>query len=252
MADRLEMTPKQPATTQPATTPQPAPAGVARPAAALPAGLIDRTADHIRHLLEADSSGHDWWHIWRVWRMSRWLAEREGADVAVCELGALLHDVADWKFHGGDIEAGPRAARQWLASAGAEETLADRVAAIVAAVTFKGAGVATPTTTLEAACVQDADRLDAIGAIGVARAFAYGGAKGRMMHDPDQPPQLHSDFTAYRGNAGPTVNHFHEKLLLLRDRMQTPSGRAVAQRRHAFLEQFLAEFHAEWDWGTSS
>lgn len=184
--------------------------------------------------------------------MSRWLAEREGADVAVCELGALLHDVADWKFHGGDIEAGPRAARQWLTSVGADETLAERVAAIVAAVTFKGAGVATPTNTLEAACVQDADRLDAIGAIGVARAFAYGGAKGRLLHDPDQPPQLHANFTAYRGNAGPTVNHFHEKLLLLRDRMQTPSGRAVAQRRHAFLEQFLAEFHSEWDWGTSS
>lgn len=211
--------------------------------------LIERAAEHIRGLLAADASGHDWWHIWRVWRTARWLAKREGADVAVCELAALLHDVADWKFHGGDLEAGPRAAREWLTAAGAEPGLVDSVVAIVAAVTFKGAGVATPAPSLEAACVQDADRLDAIGAIGVARAFAYGGATGRMMHDPTRPPQPHADFTAYRGNDGPTVNHFQEKLLLLRDRMQTASGRELAERRHAFLERFLAEFHAQWDFG---
>jgi len=215
----------------------------------VPPDLIDKAAEHIRNLLANDASGHDWWHIWRVWRTARWLAEREGADVAVCELAALLHDVADWKFHGGDIEAGPRVAREWLVAAGADRELADRVAGIVAAVTFKGAGVATPTASLEAACVQDADRLDAIGAIGIARAFAYGGAKGRLMHDPNQTPQHHQDFTAYRGNSGPTVNHFYEKLLLLRDRMQTASGRVLAEQRHAFLERFLEEFHAEWNLG---
>lgn len=216
---------------------------------AVPDGLIEQAAEHIRRLLATDSSGHDWWHIWRVWQTARWLAKRERANVAVCELAALLHDIADWKFHGGDVEAGPRVAREWLVAAGAEQTLAERVAAIVAEVTFKGAGVATPTSSLEAACVQDADRLDAIGAIGVARAFAYGGAKGRLLHDPDQPPQTHGDFTAYRSNAGPTVNHFHEKLLLLRDRMRTDSGRDLAERRHAFMERFLAEFHAEWQLG---
>ena len=122
----------------------------------------------------------------------------------------------------------------------------DDVCEIIAAVTFKGAGVPTPTRTLEAAVVQDADRLDAIGAIGVARAFAFGGAKGRLLFDPETPPVSHESFAAYQRNSGPTINHFYEKLLLLKDRMQTPAGRRLAAERHAFLEHFLRQFFAEW------
>lgn len=210
------------------------------------AELVTQAAAHIRELLHGDSAGHDWWHIWRVWQTARWLAQQEQADVTVCELGALLHDIADWKFHGGDHTAGPRAAAVWLTQHGADPALREQVCQIIAAVSFQGAGVPTPAATREAAVVQDADRLDAIGAIGVARAFAYGGAKGRLMYDPDQPPTLHDSFAAYQRNSGPTLNHFYEKLLLLKDRMQTASGRRLAEERHAFLELFLQRFLAEW------
>lgn len=208
---------------------------------------IERTVAMMRRAHAADSSGHDWWHIWRVWRTARTLAEQEGADREVVDLAALLHDVADWKFHGGDDTAGPRQARAWLESLATPSDVIEHVAEIVAAVSFKGAGVDTPMATLEGRCVQDADRLDAIGAIGIARAFAYGGSRGRLMYDPDQPPELHADFAAYKKNSGPTINHFHEKLLLLKDRMQTEAGRREAAQRHEFMEQFLERFHQEWN-----
>lgn len=213
--------------------------------------IIDSTAAHVRKALGGDSSGHDWWHVWRVWQTARRLAAAEGADREVVELAALLHDIADWKFHGGDVDLGPRRAAEWLESLGAPDELVRRVADAVASVTFKGAGVATPTSTPEAACVQDADRLDAVGAVGIARAFAFGGARGRLMYDPDHPPELHADFAAYRRNSGPTINHFHEKLLLLKDRMQTAAGRAEAERRHAYMLDFLQQFHAEWNFGAA-
>lgn len=200
----------------------------------------------IQEKLAGDSSGHDWHHIDRVRRMALRLAREEGADAWVVELAALLHDVADWKFHAGDIDAGPRVAREWLVAAGVDEATCDRVARIVAEVTFKGAGVETPASSLESAVVQDADRLDAIGAIGVARAFAYGGHKGRPLHDPAIPPTPHQDFAAYKKNAGPTLNHFYEKLFLLKDRLHTASARRVAAARHRYLEEFVAEFLAEW------
>jgi uncharacterized protein len=211
------------------------------------AAAIEKTAAHVRQLLAADSSGHDWWHVERVWKTARRLGEVEGAELFVVELAALLHDIADWKFHGGDNTLGPRRAAEWLTDLGVEPTIVDHVAEIVAGLSFKGAGVATPMRTLEGQVVQDADRLDAIGAIGIARAFAYGGHAGRAMHDPSSRPEQHASFEAYKKNSGPTIQHFYEKLLLLKDRMNTAAGRRVAAERHEFMEAFLRQFFAEWN-----
>jgi uncharacterized protein len=209
--------------------------------------LIDRTATHVRGLFAGDSTGHDWHHTDRVRRTALAIAREGGADLVVVELAALLHDVADWKFAGGDHLAGPRAARRWLEQNGADPSLVAHVEAIVAGLSFKGAGVPTPMATLEGQIVQDADRLDAIGAIGIARTFAYGGHKGQAIYDPDLPPQPHDDFEAYKRGGGSTINHFYEKLLLLADRMNTATARRLAAERHRFLEQFLEQFLAEWN-----
>jgi uncharacterized protein len=182
-----------------------------------------------------------------VRRLALRLARDEGADPFVVDLAALLHDIADWKFHGGDEHEGPRRAATWLASLGVERATIDRVSQIIREVSFKGAGVATPTSSLEGQVVQDADRLDALGALGIARAFAYGGHAGRAIHDPEVSHEKHATFAEYKKNSGPTINHFYEKLLLLRDRMNTTSGRRMADARHRFMEEFLARFFAEWD-----
>jgi uncharacterized protein len=210
--------------------------------------IIDATARYVEQKFEGEGSGHDWAHIRRVWLMARRLAEAQpGTDATVTELAALLHDIADWKFHDGDYEAGPRAAHAWLQSQGLPELLIARVETVIREVSFKGLGVATPVTSPEAAVVQDADRLDAIGAIGIARAFAYGGHKGRPLHDPAIAPVAHESFASYQKNVAPTLNHFYEKLLHLKDRLNTDAGRAVAQERHAFMEVYVARFLAEWD-----
>jgi uncharacterized protein len=184
--------------------------------------------------------------VWRVWQTAKRLAECEGADLFVVELAALLHDVADWKLHDGDLSAGPRAAREWLQRLEVDESVIAHVCEVVGGISFKGAGVATPMATIEGQCVQDADRLDAIGAVGVARCFAFGGAKNRLIFDPEAPPELHASFEDYRKKSGPSINHFYEKLLLLKDRMQTDSGRVLAAERHQFLETYLTQFFAEW------
>src|SRR6059058_1817584 len=189
--------------------------------------VIEQTANHVRGLLSGEGSGHDWFHIERVCRAALAIGREEGADLLVVELAALLHDVADWKFAEGDHEAGSRAAREWLVSLGVAPATIDQVCQIIAELSFKGAGVATPMTSLEGQCVQDADRLDALGAIGVARAFAYGGHKGRALYDPAIPPEPHVSFDAYKNNTGPTINHFYEKLLLLKDRMSTDTGKRL-------------------------
>lgn len=210
--------------------------------------LVRATAEFVEQKFADEGSGHDWAHIRRVWLMARRLAAGSpAADMEVTELAALLHDIADWKFHGGDYEAGPRAARAWLASQRAPEETMARVETVIREVSFKGLGVETPVSSLEAALVQDADRLDAIGAVGIARAFAYGGHKGRALHDPAVPPVAHEDFASYQQNTAPTLNHFYEKLLHLKDRLQTPAARAVAAERHAYMEGFVARFLAEWD-----
>lgn len=209
--------------------------------------IIAQTEAHVRTTLSDDGTGHDWWHVQRVRRNALRIAEQEDVDRFVVELAALLHDIADWKFHGGDEEAGPRAARAWLERLELPEPTIAHICAIVAGVSFKGAGVPTPMASREGMVVQDADRLDALGAIGIARAFAYGGSRGRTLHDPDAPPRPHASFAQYRSNTGPTINHFYEKLLLLQERMHTPTARHIAAARHAFMEQFLQQFLAEWE-----
>ena len=178
--------------------------------------LVDRVAAHIKARFLAESSGHDWHHINRVWQLTRRIAAQEGADSQIAELGALVHDIADWKFHDGDDSIGPREAEALLRREGAAEAVIAAVVDIVATISYKGAGVTTAMRTLEGQCVQDADRLDAIGAIGIARCFAYGGHAGRLMHDPDEAPVLHQTAAAYKASKGASLNHFYEKLLLCR------------------------------------
>ncbi|HWK88403.1 MAG TPA: HD domain-containing protein [Longimicrobium sp.] len=209
--------------------------------------ILRRTEAFVRGEMEGEGSGHDWWHVDRVRRMALRLARAEGAEPYVTELAALLHDIADHKFHGGDETAGPRAARAWLERAGADGETIGRVCEIIAGLSYKGAGVPTPMHTAEGRVVQDSDRLDAIGAIGIARTFAYGGSRGRPLHDPDAVPEMHVSFDRYRASTAPTINHFHEKLLLLRDRMNTAGARRAAAERHRFMEEFLERFHSEWD-----
>jgi len=208
--------------------------------------ILRHTAEHVRQAFQDDSSGHDWWHIHRVRETARHLAELEGADGFVVELAALLHDLDDWKLQpSGD--GTPHRAEAWLQGMGVAAEVRERIRTIITQLSFKGAGVENHIDTLEGRIVQDADRLDAIGAIGIARAFAYGGSRGRAMHDPDQAPRLHETFEQYRSSEGTTLNHFHEKLLLLKERMNTTAARRLAEERHAYLEGFLAQFLAEWD-----
>ena len=210
-----------------------------------PGSLIGQTAEHVRTVLAADSS-HDWSHVERVWENARAiLATEPNADASVVELAALLHDIADWKFHDGDLNAGPAAARAWLAAIEAPAELVEQVADIVARVSFKGAGVPDDMPTLEGQIVQDADRLDALGAIGIARAFAYGGHRGRPLYDHHEPAVRHQSAAAYMASRSSSVNHFHEKLLLLADRMHTGGGRRLAAGRHAYMVAFLEQLDAE-------
>ena len=209
--------------------------------------LVERVAEHIKAKFLAESSGHDWHHIHRVWKMARQIATQEGANQEVTELGALVHDIADWKFHDGDDTVGPTEAWHLLAQEGAQHKVIDQVVEIVQTISFKGAGVPTEMTTLEGKCVQDADRLDAIGAIGIARCFAYGGYAGRLIYDPDIPPVMHATAATYKAAKGTSLNHFYEKLFLLKDRMNTPTGRSLAEERHQVMQNFVSQFLAEWD-----
>ena len=211
--------------------------------------LIEHTADYVKTALAGEGSGHDWWHTYRVWKTARRIGRSERADLLIVELAALLHDIADWKGHGGDSTVGPEAARSWLASLDVDGSVVEHVCRIIGDMSFKGAGVEQPVLSLEGQVVQDADRLDAIGAIGIARAFAYGGAKGRLLHDPDAKPQRHQTAEAYLSSGGTTINHFHEKLLLLQGRMNTAAGRTLAEKRHQFMEEYLRRFFEEWDGG---
>jgi uncharacterized protein len=181
--------------------------------------------------------------------MARRIGQAEGANLLVVELAALLHDIADWKSHCGDSTVGPKVASDWLTSLNVDAGVVQQVGKIIAGISFKGAGVEQPALSREGQVVQDADRLDAMGAIGIARAFAYGGAKGRLLHDPAVEPERHRTAEAYLKSGGTTINHFYEKLLLLKDRMNTATGRAIAEKRHQVMEDFLQRFYGEWEGG---
>jgi uncharacterized protein len=209
--------------------------------------IIARTEDFVRETLPQDATGHDWAHVFRVRRNALLIAREEGADLTIVNLAALLHDIADHKFHGGDESAGPRVAREWLVRNEVVPEIIDEVCQTIARLSFKGAGTEQEPLSLAGQCVQDADRLDALGAIGIARAFAYGGYKGRALYDPEVPPEMHSSFEQYKKGTGPTLNHFYEKLLLLKDRFNTAAGGRMAEERHAFLQEFLERFLAEWN-----
>lgn len=211
--------------------------------------IIARTREYVETTLAGEGSGHDWWHVYRVWRMAQRIGRAEGVDLLVVELAALLHDIADWKAHGGDASVGPQMAGDWLMQLETAPDVIRHVAQIIADMSFKGAHVAQPSLSPAGQVVQDADRLDAIGAIGIARAFAYGGSKGRLLYDPACKPTMHDSAASYLNNDGTTINHFYEKLLLLQDRMNTATGRAIAARRHQFMEDYLREFYTEWEGG---
>ncbi len=209
--------------------------------------IIRQTEKFVQNELQGESSGHDWWHVYRVWKNSVYISREENADLFVTQLAALLHDVADWKFHGGNENIGPEVAREWLEKLHVDEDTISHVIEIVRDISFKGAGVKTPMKTIEGMIVQDADRLDAIGAIGIGRAFAYGGYKGREMYNPDIKHVMHQSFEQYKNNKGPTINHFYEKLLLLKGLMNTETAKEIAEDRHNFMKQFLDRFFKEWE-----
>ncbi len=207
--------------------------------------IVQAACHFVQEQLAGAEGGHDWFHTERVWKMARRIAQQESCDQLVVELAALLHDVADSKFHQGDEEIGPRLAGQFLTSHAQPPELIDHVQQIVRHMSFKGGKETAPFDSLEMRIVQDADRLDAIGAIGIARAFAYGGFKGRALVDPAVPPNLNMTREQYKQSTAPTINHFYEKLLLLKDRMHTATARNLAEQRHQFMLQFLEQFYAE-------
>ena len=205
---------------------------------------IQKTKEFVREYFNQESSGHDWWHIHRVWQLSKKIAPIEEANLFLVEMAALLHDLDDWKLFGnGSSES---KSKKWMSGIGIEKDSLDQILQIIDEVSFKGAGVDTSPTSLEAKVVQDADRLDAIGAIGIARTFAYGGHKNRLIYDPDIEPEMHQSFSAYKKSMAPTINHFYEKLLLLKDRMNTETGKKLAKTRHQFMEDYLQQFFLEW------
>ncbi len=193
------------------------------------------------------ATGHDWYHIDRVRKNAVYLQSKEGGNLEIIELAALLHDVSDYKFNGGDEYKGGDVSYRAILELGGSEEIAQKVKTIVNSVSYKGANVADTTSSVEAQIVQDADRLDAIGAIGIARTFAYGGHAGNSMYNPEIPVQLHDSFEKYKSSKSTTINHFYEKLLLLKDKMHTETAKQIAVERTALMEEFLLRFHREWN-----
>jgi len=208
--------------------------------------IIQKTADFIKQEFGDDSSGHDWWHIYRVWKNAISICERERADLFIVELAALLHDLDDWKFNESEDET-PRRAQAWMEACGVDSQINQTVCEIIMHVSYKGAQVENKMNTLEGFIVQDADRLDAIGAIGIGRAFAYGGYKSRPMYDPETENQMHASFEQYKNSKSATINHFYEKLLLLKDKMNTATAKKIAEQRHEIMLRFLEQFMNEWE-----
>lgn len=209
--------------------------------------IIQNTVTFVKETLAGAEGGHDWFHIERVWKNAKLIGQTEDVDMFVVELGALLHDIADPKFHNGDEEVGPKVARTFLQEQGVDEAVIVHVENIIRHISFKSSFGGQKWTSPELAVTQDADRLDAIGAIGIARTFNYGGFKGRALYDPEIPPNLNMTKEQYKATEAPTLNHFPEKLLLLKDKMNTATGKRIAEARHVHMEEFLTQFHAEWN-----
>lgn len=209
--------------------------------------VIDNTILFVKQKLENAEAGHDWFHIERVFKNALLIAQHEECDIEIVKLGALLHDIADSKFNGGDETIGPRIAREFLESQKIAEPKIQHVVAIIENISFKGGNFEKKFNSKELEIVQDADRLDAIGAIGIARTFNYGGFKNRQLYNPNIPPKMNMSKEEYKNSEAPTLNHFYEKLLLLKDKMNTKTGKELAINRHRFMENFLAQFYAEWE-----
>jgi len=209
--------------------------------------ILSQTEAFVKKELAGAEGGHDWWHIYRVWQLAKHIAAREDVNMLVVELGALLHDIADAKFHGGDESVGPAKARRFMESIQVPADVVQHVTDIIEHISFKGGHQAGKFYSPELGVVQDADRLDALGAIGIARTFNYGGFKNRAIYDPGISPDLQMTKEQYKNSTAPTINHFYEKLLLLKDRMNTATGRKLAEERHLFMEQFLERFYKEWE-----
>ena len=209
--------------------------------------IITKTIDFVKQELQNAEGGHDWFHIERVWKNTKKIVQSESVNLLVIELGALLHDIADHKFNDGNESVGVAKARKFLESLAVDEIIIDHIEKIMMNISFKGGNFSQEFSSRELAVVQDADRLDAIGAIGIARAFNYGGFKGRELYNPSIHPEIGMNVEQYQKSTAPTINHFYEKLLLLKDRMNTETGRKMAEQRHQFMEQYLEQFFKEWD-----
>lgn len=209
--------------------------------------LIETTINFVKEELKNAEGGHDWFHIERVYRNTLLIAKEEKCNLLVCQLGALLHDIADSKFHNGDETIGPKTARAFLEKENVSGEVIEHVIKIIENISFKGGNFEKKFSSLELDIVQDADRLDAIGAIGIARCFNYGGFKNRALYNPEIKPQMNMSKEEYKNSTSPTITHFYEKLLLLKDKMNTKTGKIIAEERHLYMENFLEQFFAEWD-----
>lgn len=209
--------------------------------------LLDNTILFVKQKLENAEAGHDWFHIERVYKNAILIAEGEACDLTIVKLGALLHDIADSKFNDGDESIGPKLAQSFLESQKASKEVIEHIVNIIENISFKGGNFEKKFTSKELEIVQDADRLDAIGAIGIARTFNYGGFKNRPLYNPSIAPKLKMTKEEYKNSEAPTINHFYEKLLLLKDKMNTETGKRIAEERHKFMELFLSQFYAEWE-----
>lgn len=211
--------------------------------------LIENTVEFVKEKLEGAEAGHDWFHIERVWKLSKKIAVTEPCNMEVVELAALLHDIADPKFHNGDETLALRVSREFLESQNASEDIIEQVLFIIRNISFKNRGEVPENVPVELKIVQDADRIDAIGAIGIARTFNFGGFKNNLMYDPNIKPKLTMSKEEYKKSNGTTINHFYEKLLLLKDLMNTEKGKQIAGERHDFMLKFLDQFYKEWNVG---
>jgi len=210
--------------------------------------IIEKTKNFAKSKLPGEESGHDWWHTYRVWQMARRIGKQEKADLFLVEIAALLHDIADWKFQKErETLTGAIMAEEWLKKLGVAPKIVAQIKEIVAGVSFKGESEKDKLGTIEGKVVQDADRLDALGAIGIARTFAYGGGRKRLLYDPNIKPRKNLAFKDYKKDSQTILNHFYEKLLLLKDRMNTKTGKRLAVQRHQFLKDYLKKFFEEWE-----